>query len=133
MMVAMLAMMRRPRQHARTCRLPLHTVPLLVYAHSRAHAQTHTAAPATQAALDAQAGPTPPIPPPSAGRAAVISAVVAWVHAAIASDRKVTALKQLQGHVWRTGFQAGQVRQRGRSACTCKGREHGSRGSRRGR
>ena len=29
--------------------------------------------------------------------------------AAIAADRKVTALKQLQGHIWRTGFQKGQV------------------------
>ncbi len=44
----------------------------------------------------------------------MIAGVVAWVKSAIAADRKVTALKQLQGHVWRTGFEAGQVRARGR-------------------
>jgi hypothetical protein len=34
---------------------------------------------------------------------------VAWVHEAIAADRKVGALKQLQGHVWRSGFKKGQL------------------------
>jgi hypothetical protein len=35
---------------------------------------------------------------------------VGWVNAAIAADRKVTALKQLQGHIWRAGFTKGEVR-----------------------
>ncbi|GFH26235.1 2,3-diketo-5-methylthio-1-phosphopentane phosphatase, partial [Haematococcus lacustris] len=44
------------------------------------------------------------------GQEAVIKAVVAWVEAAIGADRKVGALKQLQGHVWRSGFQQGKMR-----------------------
>lgn len=35
--------------------------------------------------------------------------MVEWVHAAIAADRKVGALKQLQGHVWRTAFRSGKL------------------------
>jgi methylthioribulose 1-phosphate dehydratase/enolase-phosphatase E1 len=35
--------------------------------------------------------------------------VVSWVHAAIAADRKIGALKQLQGHVWRAGFKSGKM------------------------
>jgi methylthioribulose 1-phosphate dehydratase/enolase-phosphatase E1 len=58
-----------------------------------------------QAAADGGA----PIPPSTAEQGAVIDAVVAWVHAAIAADRKVGALKQLQGHVWRAGFKSGQL------------------------
>lgn len=109
-----------------------------------------------QAAQDGGAA----IPEAGAGKAAVIDAVVAWVDAAIAADRKVGgaypdvgdptlgapgllylrfrggffwqagmymlmlpsayhrydvlcfqvgALKQLQGHIWRTGFQRGEV------------------------
>uniref|UniRef100_A0A7S3R9P0 Probable bifunctional methylthioribulose-1-phosphate dehydratase/enolase-phosphatase E1 n=1 Tax=Dunaliella tertiolecta TaxID=3047 RepID=A0A7S3R9P0_DUNTE len=50
------------------------------------------------------------IPDGSAGQAAVVDAVVTWVQAAIAADRKVTALKQLQGHIWRTGFEKGQLK-----------------------
>jgi methylthioribulose 1-phosphate dehydratase/enolase-phosphatase E1 len=61
--------------------------------------------PHTQAAADGGAA----IPPASAGQAAVVEAVVAWVHAAIAADRKVGALKQLQGHVWRSGFKKGEL------------------------
>lgn len=49
------------------------------------------------------------IPDAGAGKDAVIAAVVAWVGAAIDADRKVGALKQLQGHVWRTGFVKGQL------------------------
>eukprot|EP00775_Hariotina_reticulata_P005707 gene5707-5947_t len=49
------------------------------------------------------------IPDAGAGKDAVIAAVVAWVRAAIDADRKVGALKQLQGHVWRTGFAKGQL------------------------
>lgn len=57
-----------------------------------------------QAAADDQTFPTI-----TASKAEVIDAVVAWVHEAIAQDRKVGALKQLQGHVWRAGFKKGQL------------------------
>ncbi len=50
-----------------------------------------------------------PIPEASAGEDAVVGAVLAWVQAAMAADRKVHALKQLQGHIWRAGFQRGEV------------------------
>jgi methionine salvage enolase-phosphatase E1 len=60
---------------------------------------------APQAAEDGAAA----IPEAAAGREAVIAAVVAWVHAAIAADRKIGALKQLQGHVWRAGFKSGKM------------------------
>ncbi|GMH25547.1 hypothetical protein Nepgr_027390 [Nepenthes gracilis] len=46
-----------------------------------------------------------PIPPDSEGKVEVIAALVANVEAMIKADRKITALKQLQGHIWRTGFQ----------------------------
>lgn len=59
---------------------------------------------APQAAADGQA-----FPAITASKAEVIDAAVAWVHEAIAADRKVGALKQLQGHVWRTGFKKGQL------------------------
>lgn len=59
----------------------------------------------TQAAEDGGAA----IPGADAGKGAVIAAVVAWVVAAIDTDRKVGALKQLQGHVWRTGFAKGKL------------------------
>lgn len=45
-----------------------------------------------------------PIPNDDAGKQEVIAALVANVEAMIKADRKITALKQLQGHVWRTGF-----------------------------
>lgn len=57
-----------------------------------------------QAAADGQAFPVI-----TASKAEVVDAAVAWVHEAIAADRKVGALKQLQGHVWRTGFKKGQL------------------------
>ncbi|KAL6753260.1 HAD-like domain-containing protein [Haematococcus lacustris] len=63
---------------------------------------------ATDAAESSAAGLT--IPEPAQGQEAVIKAVVAWVEAAIGADRKVGALKQLQGHVWRSGFQQGKMR-----------------------
>jgi methionine salvage enolase-phosphatase E1 len=59
----------------------------------------------TQAAEDGGAA----IPGADAGKGAVIAAVVAWVVAAIDMERKVGALKQLQGHVWRTGFAQGKL------------------------
>ncbi|GAB4849498.1 hypothetical protein Ancab_004292 [Ancistrocladus abbreviatus] len=46
-----------------------------------------------------------PIPHDSEGKEEVIAALVANVEAMIKADRKITALKQLQGHIWRTGFQ----------------------------
>jgi len=45
-----------------------------------------------------------PIPPEDAGKDKVISALEANVSAMISADRKITALKQLQGHIWRTGY-----------------------------
>lgn len=48
-------------------------------------------------------------PPITADKAEVIDAAVSWVHDAIAKDRKVGALKQLQGHVWRAGFKTGEL------------------------
>ncbi|CAN1179375.1 Probable bifunctional methylthioribulose-1-phosphate dehydratase/enolase-phosphatase E1 [Linum perenne] len=51
-----------------------------------------------------------PIPPDDAGKDAVIAALVANVEAMIKADRKITALKQLQGHIWRTGFQNNELK-----------------------
>ncbi|KAK9284519.1 hypothetical protein L1049_023694 [Liquidambar formosana] len=50
-----------------------------------------------------------PIPPDYVGKELVISSLVANVEAMIRADRKVTALKQLQGHIWRTGFQSNEL------------------------
>lgn len=50
-----------------------------------------------------------PVPADDAGKAEVIAALVANVEAMIKSDRKITSLKQLQGHVWRTGFQNNEL------------------------
>ncbi|KAF9587829.1 hypothetical protein IFM89_005833 [Coptis chinensis] len=50
------------------------------------------------------------IPPDVAGKEEVISSVVANVEAMILADRKITALKQLQGHIWRTGFQGDELK-----------------------
>ncbi|OAY74069.1 putative bifunctional methylthioribulose-1-phosphate dehydratase/enolase-phosphatase E1 [Ananas comosus] len=46
-----------------------------------------------------------PIPPDDAGKEEVINSLVANVEAMIKADRKITSLKQLQGHIWRTRFQ----------------------------
>ncbi|KNA03371.1 hypothetical protein SOVF_209850 [Spinacia oleracea] len=45
-----------------------------------------------------------PVPSNDEGKEEVVAALVANVEAMIKADRKITALKQLQGHVWRTGF-----------------------------
>ncbi|XP_047335235.1 probable bifunctional methylthioribulose-1-phosphate dehydratase/enolase-phosphatase E1 1 [Impatiens glandulifera] len=45
------------------------------------------------------------IPSDDSVKEEVIAAVVANVEAMIKSDRKITALKELQGHIWKTGFQ----------------------------
>ncbi|WCJ32176.1 Methylthioribulose-1-phosphate dehydratase [Euphorbia peplus] len=50
-----------------------------------------------------------PIPPDDEGKEEVIAAVVANVEAMIRADRKITALKQLQGHIWRTGFENNEL------------------------
>ncbi|KAK9209196.1 hypothetical protein WN944_001560 [Citrus x changshan-huyou] len=50
-----------------------------------------------------------PIPPSDAGKEEVIAALVANVDAMIKADPKITALKQLQGHIWRTGFESNEL------------------------
>ncbi|KAK6134595.1 hypothetical protein DH2020_031654 [Rehmannia glutinosa] len=50
------------------------------------------------------------VPIPSDGeKEEIIAAVVANVEAMIKADRKITSLKQLQGHIWRTGFQSKEL------------------------
>ncbi|XP_074575025.1 putative bifunctional methylthioribulose-1-phosphate dehydratase/enolase-phosphatase E1 [Curcuma longa] len=46
-----------------------------------------------------------PIPPDDALKEKVIDSLVDNVESMIKSDRKITSLKQLQGHIWRTGFE----------------------------
>ncbi|KAG8472356.1 hypothetical protein CXB51_035372 [Gossypium anomalum] len=50
-----------------------------------------------------------PIPSEDAGKEEVIASLVANVEAMIKVDRKFTALKQLQGHIWRTGFKSNEL------------------------
>ncbi|KAL9677760.1 hypothetical protein QQ045_015596 [Rhodiola kirilowii] len=59
-----------------------------------------------QVESDLEQGVTEAIPIPSedSGKDKVVSALVTNVEAMIKADRKITALKQLQGHIWRTGF-----------------------------
>ncbi|KAK1269094.1 putative bifunctional methylthioribulose-1-phosphate dehydratase/enolase-phosphatase E1 1 [Acorus gramineus] len=51
-----------------------------------------------------------PIPPDDAGKEEVIASLVANVEAMIKADRKITSLKQLQGHIWRTGFEKKEIK-----------------------
>jgi len=51
-----------------------------------------------------------PVPPDEAGKDEVIDALVANVEAMIKADRKITSLKQLQGHIWRTGFEGQEIK-----------------------
>nr|KJB13338.1 hypothetical protein B456_002G069300 [Gossypium raimondii]KJB13341.1 hypothetical protein B456_002G069300 [Gossypium raimondii] len=51
-----------------------------------------------------------PIPSEDAEKEEVIAALVANVEAMIKADRKITALKQLQGHIWRTGFETNELK-----------------------
>ncbi|CAM0150165.1 unnamed protein product [Urochloa decumbens] len=46
-----------------------------------------------------------PVPPDETGKEEVINSLVANVESMIKADRKITSLKQLQGHIWRTGFE----------------------------
>ncbi|KAF7836713.1 putative bifunctional methylthioribulose-1-phosphate dehydratase/enolase-phosphatase E1 1 [Senna tora] len=50
-----------------------------------------------------------PIPPDNARKEDIIAALVANVEAMIKADRKITALKELQGHIWRTGFENNEL------------------------
>ncbi|KAK7837790.1 putative bifunctional methylthioribulose-1-phosphate dehydratase/enolase-phosphatase e1 [Quercus suber] len=50
-----------------------------------------------------------PIPSDDAGKEDVIAALVANVEAMIRADRKITALKQLQGHIWQTGYENNEL------------------------
>ncbi|XP_050249029.1 probable bifunctional methylthioribulose-1-phosphate dehydratase/enolase-phosphatase E1 2 [Quercus robur] len=49
-----------------------------------------------------------PIPLDHVGKELVIASLAANVTAMIRADREVTSLKQLQGHIWRTGFQSNE-------------------------
>ena len=40
----------------------------------------------------------------------VISTTVANVNWQMSSDRKTTALKQLQGHMWKSAYETGEVK-----------------------
>lgn len=51
-----------------------------------------------------------PIPSDDAGKEEVIAALVSNVGEMIKADRKITALKQLQGHIWNTGFQNNELK-----------------------
>jgi len=46
----------------------------------------------------------------SASKEDIIAAAVACCEAQMLADRKTTALKSLQGHIWREGFASGQLR-----------------------
>ncbi|KAF0901163.1 hypothetical protein E2562_038177 [Oryza meyeriana var. granulata] len=50
------------------------------------------------------------VPVPPEGEGDVVEALAANVEAMIRADRKVTALKQLQGRIWRRGFDSGELR-----------------------
>ncbi len=49
------------------------------------------------------------MPPAGAGTTEVAAAVAALAQADMAADRKGTALKALQGHIWHGGFQSGEL------------------------
>lgn len=50
-----------------------------------------------------------PILPDEAGKEQVIDCLVTNIEEMMKADRKLTALKQLQGHIWRTGFENKQL------------------------
>ncbi|OIW05276.1 hypothetical protein TanjilG_03665 [Lupinus angustifolius] len=50
-----------------------------------------------------------PVPSVDAGKEEVVAAVVANVDAMIKADRKITALKELQGHIWKTGYENNEL------------------------
>lgn len=64
-----------------------------------------------QAQDDARGGlPVPAIPGAEAGKEAVVDAAVANCEAQMDGDRKTTALKSLQGHIWAGGFARGELK-----------------------
>lgn len=64
-----------------------------------------------QAEADAAAGlSVPAIPGVEAGREAVVAGAVANCEAQMEGDRKTTALKSLQGHIWAGGFARGELK-----------------------
>ncbi|KAL3680468.1 hypothetical protein R1sor_023424 [Riccia sorocarpa] len=50
-----------------------------------------------------------PVPPADAPKEEVVSALEGNILAMIEADRKITALKELQGHIWRVGFEKGEL------------------------
>ncbi|KAH7426438.1 hypothetical protein KP509_10G001900 [Ceratopteris richardii] len=50
------------------------------------------------------------IPPSNASKNEIIAAAEANVISMIKADCKVTALKELQGHIWRSGFMKGEIK-----------------------
>ncbi|KAK4484709.1 hypothetical protein RD792_007301 [Penstemon davidsonii] len=60
---------------------------------------------------DLESGVVGAVPIPVNGeKEEVIAALVANVEAMIKADRKITPLKQLQGHIWKTGFQSNELK-----------------------
>ncbi|XP_057453477.1 probable bifunctional methylthioribulose-1-phosphate dehydratase/enolase-phosphatase E1 [Lotus japonicus] len=51
-----------------------------------------------------------PIPEDNAVKEEVIAALVTNVEAMIKADRKITALKELQGHIWHTGYENNELK-----------------------
>ncbi|KAI3740296.1 hypothetical protein L2E82_30724 [Cichorium intybus] len=51
-----------------------------------------------------------PVSSDEVGKQEVIAALVANVEGMIKFDRKITSLKQLQGHIWRTGFEKNELK-----------------------
>ncbi|XP_051227038.2 probable bifunctional methylthioribulose-1-phosphate dehydratase/enolase-phosphatase E1 isoform X1 [Lolium perenne] len=49
------------------------------------------------------------VAPSDAGKEEVINSLVTNVESMIKADRKITSLKQLQGHIWRTGFESKEL------------------------
>ncbi|CAM6096373.1 unnamed protein product [Calypogeia fissa] len=50
-----------------------------------------------------------PVPLEGESKVDIVAALEVNVVAAIKADRKVTALKQLQGHIWRSGYEKGEL------------------------
>lgn len=49
-------------------------------------------------------------PVPTEEKLAIVEAVNLWVNEQMEKDRKVTALKTLQGHIWLKGYQTGELK-----------------------
>eukprot|EP00208_Stichococcus_sp_RCC1054_P005924 CAMPEP_0206145728 /NCGR_PEP_ID=MMETSP1473-20131121/28286_1 /ASSEMBLY_ACC=CAM_ASM_001109 /TAXON_ID=1461547 /ORGANISM="Stichococcus sp, Strain RCC1054" /LENGTH=486 /DNA_ID=CAMNT_0053542035 /DNA_START=242 /DNA_END=1705 /DNA_ORIENTATION=- len=97
---------------------PISYVTEVLYPYAKARLQSHLEAtfddPQTQQdiqlfRLQAEQDSSAPVPPVGSGKGEVVAAVVAAAQADMAADRKGTALKALQGHIWRGGFQGGEL------------------------